>query len=228
MAMQFTRLSGGSHDHGKAAKFALVAGLHVVLGALLIHSISTKKISLPSLPDPVVVTLTPDRPLTPPPPPEPPKPMPQIAPPELVVPKTEVDVAPPPTPSPVLATTESDPSPFPPMAATAATETPATPATTGGNPGQMRTAVFADANGCALPDYPAAAARRGDSGTTMLALLVGADGRVSSARIEHSSGSRDLDRAAINALSLCTFKPATNNGVAEAGWAKLAYVWKLD
>jgi protein TonB len=55
-----------------------------------------------------------------------------------------------------------------------------------------------------------------------------ADGRVSSSRIEQSSGSRDLDRAAINVLTLCRFKPATNNGVAEAGWARLAFVWKLD
>jgi protein TonB len=228
MAMHFTRLSSGSHDHGKAAKFALVAGLHVVLGTLLIHSISTKTISLSRLPDPVEVLLTPDRPLPPLPPPEPPKPMPRVAPPDLVIPKPVIDVAPPPTPSPVQATTESDISPFPPMPATNASDVPATPATTGGNPTQMRTAVFADANGCALPDYPAAAVRRGDSGTTTLALLVGADGRVSSARVEQSSGSRELDRAAINALSLCTFKPATNNGVAEAGWAKLAYVWKLD
>ena len=66
------------------------------------------------------------------------------------------------------------------------------------------------------------------AGATTLALLVGADGRVSSSRIEQSSGSRDLDRAAINALTQCTFKPATNNGVAQAGWAKLAFVWKLD
>ena len=69
--MQFTRLSGGSHDHGKAAKFALVAGLHVALGALFIHSINTKKISLSSLPDPIQVMLTPDRQVPPPPPPEP-------------------------------------------------------------------------------------------------------------------------------------------------------------
>jgi protein TonB len=92
----------------------------------------------------------------------------------------------------------------------------------------MRTAVFADASGCALPTYPPAAAREGITGTSTLALLVGADGRVSSARVEHSSGSRVLDSAALNALSLCKFKPATNNGVPEAGWAKLAFVWTLD
>jgi protein TonB len=113
------------------------------------------------------------------------------------------------------------------MPANAAPEGPpvTTPST---NTGQMRSAVFADANSCALPDYPSSAARNGETGTTTLALLVGTDGRVSSARIQGSSGSRVLDRAALNALSLCKFKAATNNGVAEAGWAQLAYVWKLD
>jgi len=223
--MQFTTLSSGNRPDGKTVKFAVVAGLHVALGAMFIHSINTKKISLPSLPNQVLVMLDPQQPDPPKPPPEPPKPVQQMAPPDIVVPKVDVDVAPPPVPAPVTATTASDPSPFPAAPSDAPPEPAAPPSA---NPGQMHTAVFADANGCALPDYPAAAARRGDSGTTMLALLVGADGRVSSARIEHSSGSRDLDRAAINALSLCTFKPATNNGVAEAGWARLAYVWKLD
>jgi len=225
--MQFTSLSSGNRPDVKAAKFALIAGLHVVLGTLFIHSISTKTISLSSLPDQVLVMIEPERPTPPPPPPEPPKPAQQLAPPDIVVPKTEVDVAPPPTPDPIFATTAPDPSPFPATPSETAPETPATP-NANANAGQMHTAVFADANGCALPDYPAAAARRGDAGTTTLALLVGADGRVSSARVEGSSGSRDLDRAAINALSLCKFKPATNNGVAEAGWAKLAFVWKLD
>jgi periplasmic protein TonB len=225
MAMQFTSLSSGNRPDVKAAKFALIAGLHVVLGTLFIHSISTKTISLSSLPDQVLVMIEPERPTPPPPPPEPPKPAQQLAPPDIVVPKMEVDVAPPPTPDPIFATTAPDPSPFPATPSETAPEAPATP---NANAGQMHTAVFADANGCALPDYPAAAARRGDAGTTTLALLVGADGRVSSARVEGSSGSRDLDRAAINALSLCKFKPATNGGVAEAGWAKLAFVWKLD
>ena len=92
----------------------------------------------------------------------------------------------------------------------------------------MRSAVLADANGCAKPDYPVRAARNGETGTVTLALMVGTDGRVQDARIQSSSGSRDLDRAALNALSLCQFKPAMNNGVAEAGWAQIAYVWTLD
>ena len=221
--MQFTSLPGGNRPDATAAKFVLVAALHVALGAVFIHSINTKKISLSSLPEQVLVMIEPEHPT--PPPPEPPKPMRQLAPPDVVVPKVEVDVAPPPVPNPIQATTVAEPSPFPAMPSDPVPDAPATPSA---NPGQLRTAVFADANGCALPDYPAAAARRGDTGTTTLALLVGADGRVSSSRIEQSSGSRDLDRAAVNALTLCKFKPATNNGVAQAGWAKLAFVWKLD
>jgi protein TonB len=113
--------------------------------------------------------------------------------------------------------------------APAQTAPDAPPATNAGaNTGQMHSAVLADANGCALPDYPSSAARNGETGTTTLALLVGTDGRVSSARVQQSSGSRVLDRAALNALSLCKFKPALNNGVPEAGWGQLAYVWKLD
>jgi protein TonB len=225
MAMQFTSLSNGNRPDAKAAKIALVAALHVGLGVVFVHSINTKKISLSSLPEQVLVMIEPERPTPPPPPPEPPKPAQQLAPPDLVVPKTDVPVAPPPLPDTVTATTASDPSPFPAMPSDPVPEAPATPSA---NPGQMRTAVFADASGCALPAYPAAAARDGVTGTSTLALLVGTDGRVSSARIDHSSGSRVLDSAALNALSLCKFKPATNNGVPEAGWAKLAFVWTLD
>jgi protein TonB len=61
-----------------------------------------------------------------------------------------------------------------------------------------------------------------------LALLVGTDGRVTSSRIQKSSGFRELDRAAVNALSQCQFKPAMNNGVPEAGWGQIAYAWVLD
>jgi protein TonB len=221
MTMQFSYSNHGNSS--KATKFMLIAGLHVALGTLFVHSISTRKISL-SLPEQVLVMIEPERPEPPPPPPEPPKPMQQLAPPDIVVPKTEIPVAPPPEPT-VTAVPETDASPQPAMPATSAPEAP--PATNT-NTGQMHSAVFADANSCALPDYPASAARDGVTGTTSLALLVGTDGRVSSARIQQSSGSRVLDRAALNALSLCKFKPATNNGAPEAGWAQLAYVWKLD
>jgi protein TonB len=81
---------------------------------------------------------------------------------------------------------------------------------------------------CARPDYPASAVRAGESGTVSLALLIGTNGKVSDARVEQTSGSKVLDRAAVAALSMCKFKPATNNGVAEPAWGKIAYVWSLD
>lgn len=226
--MQFSNVHNGNRNDSKAVKLALVAGLHVVLGVCFIHGINSKKISLSILPEQVLVMLKPD-PVVPPPPSEPPQPMPTLAPPDVVVPKVEVDVAPPPQPAQIQATTASDPAPPLPASGSTgtATDTPPT-ATVNRDAGKMYTAVLADARACALPDYPTHAARNGETGTTMLALLVGTDGRVTSSRVEHTSGSRELDRAAVNALSLCRFKPATENGVAQAAWAQLAYVWTLD
>jgi protein TonB len=224
MAMHFSYSNHGSGS--KTTKFMLVAGLHVVLGTLFVHSMNTRHISLSSLPEQVLVMIEPEH-LTPPPPPDPPKPVQQVAPPDIVIPKVEVPVAPPPEQPPIRAVVQTEAQPQPSVPAQPAVEGP--PASKpSANTGQMHAAVFADASGCALPDYPSSAARNGETGTTVLALLVGVDGRVSSARVEHGSGSRVLDRAALNALSLCKFKPAMSNGAPEAGWAQLAYVWKLD
>lgn len=211
----------------KASKFALVAGIHLAVGIVFIHSLNTRHISLPKIPEDLRVTILPD--FTPPPPPaNPPTPMPQVAPPQIVVPPVEVDVRPPPIePTVVTATTVPDPAPALVPATQSQVEAPPA-AQPSSNTGAMRTAVLADANSCAKPAYPTASIRNGDSGTVTLALLVGADGRVTSSRIQKSSGHRELDKAAINALSLCRFKPAMNNGVAEAGWAQIAYDWKLE
>jgi protein TonB len=220
--MHFSHLKDGGGT--KATKIALVTGFHVLLGLGLIKTMDTKMLSMPKIVDEITVMLP--EAVKPPPPPEPPKPMPKVAPREVVVPKVEVDVAPPPVEQQVQATTEADPMPAP-SDAQAQSEAPPSQSSSS-NSGEMRTAVLADANGCAKPDYPANAARNGETGTVTLALLVGADGRVSSSRVQKSSGSRELDRAAVNALSLCKFKPATNGGAAEAGWAQIAYVWSLD
>jgi protein TonB len=205
----------------------LIAGLHVVLGTLFVHGLNTRHLSLPTPPDDLTVTIEPTRPEPPPVPVEPPKPTQQLAPPPIVVPIPDVAVAPPPDAPPLVTTIRSDPVP-PPMATSGARVDTPPAAKPGANTGQMHSAVLADANSCALPAYPASAMRNGETGTTTLALLVGVDGRVSSARVEHGSGSRTLDRAALSALSLCKFKPAMNNGVPEAGWAQMAYVWTLD
>jgi protein TonB len=221
IAMHFSHLNDGSGT--KATKLAVVAGLHVAVAMVFIHSINYKHIAMPTIPEQVLVFIQPEIPKPPPPPPEPPTPMPKVAPPPIVVPKVEVDVTPP-VEQQVQATTVADPAPAP----AAQVQPEAAPAQPSANTGAMRSAVLADANGCVTPEYPVRAARNGESGTVTLALLVGADGRVASSRIQSTSGSRELDKAAVSALSMCKFKPAMNGGVAEAGWAQIAYVWKLQ
>ena len=216
------------HDSGsKAGKFTLVAGLHALIAVGVVNMMNNKSIALPSLPDDLTVFLKP-HPVRPPDPPlQPPTPMPQVAPPRIVVPKIALEVAPPPVDTPLQATTAEVPprqEPAQPMQA----EVPAQPVTPATNTGALRSAVLADANSCATPNYPPNAARNGETGTVTLALLVGTDGRVTGSRIQKSSGSRELDRAAVTALSLCQFKPAMNNGAPEAGWAQIAYIWSLE
>ncbi|WP_292039726.1 energy transducer TonB [Massilia sp. UBA6681] len=222
--MHFTQLNDGTG--GKAGKFAVVAGLHVLVGMGMINVMNSKSITLPKLIEDATVWIQPQTP--PPPPPEPPQPVVKaVKPPPIVVPKPEVEVPLPPVEEPIQASTEPEPLVEP--AQPVANDVPPTPAAKpGSTPGQMGSAVLANAEGCAKPDYPINAARNGDTGTVTLALLVGADGRVQDARVQRTSGHRELDRAALNALSLCQFKPAMNNGVAQPGWGQIAYVWTLE
>lgn len=94
--------------------------------------------------------------------------------------------------------------------------------------GPVHVAAVVDAANCAKPDYPKNALRNGDSGAVTLALLIGIDGRVADSKIEKSSGSRDLDRAAQVGLGLCKFRPGTTDGVPQQSWTRMQYVWNLD
>jgi len=221
--MHFSQMNdkGGT----KFSKLAIVAALHVAVGAMFIHTINSRGVKMPKTPEELVVMFTPEAPPPPPPPPEPPKPMPKVAPPQVIAPPVEVQVQQPPPPNAVAAVISTDPAPQPATPTPAADPGPATPSQ---NTGVMRSVALADASGCATPQYPAKAARNNESGTVTLALLVGTDGKVSDSRIKSSSGSRELDRAAVAALSTCTFKPAMNGGTPEPGWAQIAYVWTLE
>lgn len=215
------------HANGsQVTKFALVAGLHALLAFGVVHMLNTKTFPLPPIVDTKPIT-EPQKPIDTPKPVDPPPQLQQIAPPTIVVPQLDIDVTPPPIENTVHATIETDANINPPTVAQQQ-EVVAPPAKKVTSGGGMRSAVLADANSCAKPNYPAAAARNGDSGTVVLALMVGANGRVSDARVTRSSGHRDLDRAAVSALSLCQFKPAMNDGVPEASWAQIAYVWSLE
>lgn len=63
-----------------------------------------------------------------------------------------------------------------------------------------------------LPEYPIAALRRGEGGTVVLQVQVDPTGQPVDVDVARRSGSRDLDRAAVQAVRDWRFKPAIRNG----------------
>ena len=63
------------------------------------------------------------------------------------------------------------------------------------------------------PEYPIDARHRGEQGTVLLRVLVGRDGLPIEIDIARSSGSRQLDRAAREAVLRWRFRPVQINGV---------------
>jgi periplasmic protein TonB len=85
-----------------------------------------------------------------------------------------------------------------------------------------------DAKSCDPPKYPKAALMNEETGTVSLMFLVSPDGKVTDSKIDKSSGSKSLDKAALSAFSLCKFKPGTKDGKPDTLWAKVDFVWKLE
>ncbi len=81
---------------------------------------------------------------------------------------------------------------------------------------------------CARPAYPREALRKEWTGTSSIAFLIGVDGLVKEAKVVKSSGHDILDTAAMDALSLCQFKPARKDGEPVEAWQPVQYVWTLN
>ncbi|WP_408058533.1 energy transducer TonB [Undibacterium curvum] len=90
------------------------------------------------------------------------------------------------------------------------------------------TAPVMDSKSCEPPKYPKAALINEETGTVTMGFLVGTDGKVVDSKVEKSSGSKSLDKAALTALAQCKFKPGTKDGKADQAWAKVDFVWKLE
>jgi periplasmic protein TonB len=67
------------------------------------------------------------------------------------------------------------------------------------------------------PRYPSRALRRGESGTVLVRVEVGIDGIPRSVSVANGSGSRLLDRAAVDAVERWRFRPALVDGRPVAG-----------
>lgn len=98
------------------------------------------------------------------------------------------------------------PAPAPPPPAPVPTAPPAPPIASN-VPDQPPRAISSPA-----PDYPRNAQRRGIGGTVVIRVDVTGRGDVESLELEQSSGDRDLDRAALQAVRRWRFDPATRDG----------------
>ncbi|MBS7457475.1 energy transducer TonB [Coralloluteibacterium stylophorae] len=101
-----------------------------------------------------------------------------------------------PAPQPTAPTPGGPPAPEPGAAATPGIDQPARP--------------LAEAS--AAPRYPARAVRRREQGEVLLAVDVDARGYPSGVSVARSSGSRDLDQAALEAVRGWRFEPARYQG----------------
>jgi protein TonB len=84
-----------------------------------------------------------------------------------------------------------------------------------------------DAKNCKA-EYPKASLMNEEQGTVSMSFLVKTDGSVADSKVDKSSGFKNLDKAAIKALSACKFKPGTKDGAPAETWTKVDYAWKLD
>ena len=83
-----------------------------------------------------------------------------------------------------------------------------------------------DARKCKA-EYPKASLLNEEQGAVTMAFLVSAGGDVMESKVEKSSGFKNLDKAALKALSSCKFKPGTKDGAVAQTWTKVDYVWSL-
>lgn len=103
-------------------------------------------------------------------------------------------------------------------------------------PSQAHAAVIATTNADPVfvsktnnpPHYPTAAIEKHAQGTTMLLVLIGADGQPLKTRIKQSSGYKSLDQAALAAAQKWRFKPKTIDGKPKKVWAQIPVAFRLD
>lgn len=204
-----------SQDSGR--RFTGLVGvlvLHAVLGYALINGLARKIVEVVQAPLETKILEEIKPPVEKPPPPPPPK---LAAPPPPFIPAPEVRIdTPPQLANTIMAVSSVKP------AVEAPVPRPVVVAT------RAKTAAVVDARNCSKPEYPAASVRAQETGLVVLQFLIGADGTPIDSKIEKTSGFRRLDEAARNALSLCKFKPGTEEGKPVQSWARIEYLWKLE
>ncbi len=78
------------------------------------------------------------------------------------------------------------------------------------------------------PDYPREAMRRGEEGTVMVLAEIDANGVPTSVEVADRSGSRDLDRSAVDAVRKWRFTPAMKDGRKVASTVRIPVEFKRE
>ncbi|MFL6657531.1 MAG: energy transducer TonB [Massilia sp.] len=86
-------------------------------------------------------------------------------------------------------------------------------------------AVF-DAKNCKA-EYPKASLMNEEQGMVSMMFLVSGEGKVVESKLEKTSGFKNLDKAAMSAISACKFKPGSKDGKPDSTWTKVEYNWTL-
>ena len=176
----------------------IVALLHAVLGYAFVTGLAFNVVKKVAADMDVFDVEEPPPPEEEPPPPPPKQdvpPPPVVTPPPIV--KTNV------LPPPPIQQVDRPPPPTPPQV-----DKPAPPPPPPAPPGLAKKAVLRSGS-ISDDDYPSAAQRAGDSGSTSVSYTIGADGRVASCEVRKSSGSSSLDDQTCKLIrSRFRFKPA--------------------
>lgn len=81
---------------------------------------------------------------------------------------------------------------------------------------------------CAGPAYPREARKLGQKGAVEVRFMIDAEGAVSRAEVQKSSGFPLLDEAGLAAIRLCKFHPAVKDGSVIDSWHSATYKWAID
>ena len=210
-------------EKSPAKKFgglAFVVFLHIFIVYALVTGLARKVVEVIKQPleTKIIEEIKPPPPPDVPPPPPPPK---LLAPPPPFIPPPEVQIQQPMPTNTIQATTQVQPeNPVMPQP-----QRPAVAEAPTGPP--VVTGAITDLNAC-KPEYPQASLRAEETGVSTVQFLIGADNQLVEAKLKKSSGSRKLDKAAIDALSHCKFKAGVRDGKPVQSWVTVEYVWKLE
>jgi len=213
-----------SHEKNPGKNFtgiAAVVVIHALVAWGIVSGLGTRMVTkmAEAVETKIIEEVKPPPPKEVPPPPPPPE---MKAPPPPFIPPVEVNVQ---QPAPVNQVMANATNVRPATTELARPQAPAAPASTAKS---VHVAAVADFSTCAKPDWPKASLRNEETGTVTLSFLIGVDGRVADSKIMKSSGFRDLDKAALNGIGKCRFKPGMTDGKPEQAWMQMQYVWTLE